>query len=143
MSNSDTETEPEPEPSDAELLRREQLMIQRYLDTHPPMSYAEVNSKMQEFVRNGDASYRMIVLGWMAEYGEWNHDICVEIRANIWDYEKTMELGQRIYDRGGFTALQANFYVMKNFLCGEPPLKYQCSTYMFHGVGKDDDIWQA
>ena len=75
------------------------------------------------------------VMGWMAEYGLWNHEQCVELRANILDRAKCKEIGQRIHDRGGFTALQANYYIMKNFLCKDI-LRHQVTEYMFHGIGE-------
>ena len=66
---------------------------------------------------------------WGAEFGEWNYEMNVEILKCLYknknpehkDYDENdkkeiKQLGQDIYDRGGFDALQANFYIMSYFM---------------------------
>jgi len=118
-------------------LAREQQEVRDYLAENPCMTYDEVNAEMLTF-----AVVNPAVMRWMAEFGDWNYEQCKIMREQILDYGVSKELGQKIYDRGGFTALQANFYIMKNFMC-RGCLRFQCTEYMFDGVGADGDRWMA
>ena len=136
---------PEPPPpssdddtSDEETwLKRERVLIAKYLKETKPLTYDEVMATMNKAAEQQPMFARDIQM-WLCEYGEWNHEMCKEIRANILDRDKVKEIGKRIHDRGGFTALQANFYILKNWLC-DGPLRAECTQYMFHGIGE----WQA
>ncbi len=57
-----------------------------------------------------------------AEYGQVNHIWCQAIYDNPFDEDIVIKGGKIIYSRGGFTALQANFYII---------------TFMWRGYGKD------
>ncbi len=46
------------------------------------------------------------------EYTEESHDCCKEIYENPSNEELIVKNGKIIYDKGGITALQANFYVI-------------------------------
>ena len=121
----------------------EKQMILDYLDKNPAPTYAEVHDEAVAAATNPrTAEYipgiAMEIQMWLAEYGDWNHETCCEIRKNLHDYAKCKELGKMIHDRGGFTALQANFYILKNFVC-KGPLRQHVTPYMFHGVGE----WEA
>jgi len=47
-----------------------------------------------------------------AEYGKANHVLCKIIYDNCTDEERVVDAGKRIYRRGGFQALQCNYYVI-------------------------------
>ena len=49
---------------------------------------------------------------WLAEYGDTNHTWCATIFANASDRTVVRSIGERIYNRGGMDALQANFYIL-------------------------------
>ena len=49
---------------------------------------------------------------WLAEYGDTNHTWCATIFANASDRTIVRSIGERIYNRGGMDALQANFYIL-------------------------------
>ena len=121
----------------ADALAREQQEVRDYLAENPCMTYDEVNAEMLRYCVTQPA-----VMSWMAEFGEWNYEHCKTMREHILDYNVSKEIGQKIYDRGGFNALQANFYVMKNFMC-RGCLRFQVTEYMFDQVGQGDDRWQA
>jgi hypothetical protein len=104
------------ESSDDEELR-EQQEYQTFVAANPYPSYGEMTRKMMEFVqdRSRDSEFRSHVFTWMSEYGEPNHRMCQELYEHIHDDARCKAVGQRIYDRGGMTALQANFYIVRNF----------------------------
>ena len=49
-------------------------------------------------------------------------------------------IGQEIHDRGGFTAMQANFYIFFNILIPHNPaeraVKFRDIKYLWHGIGE-------
>ena len=47
-----------------------------------------------------------------SEYGKVNHDCCKAIYENPQNEDLIVKNGKIIYHRGGFTALQANFYII-------------------------------
>jgi len=51
-----------------------------------------------------------------AEYGEANHVLCKIIYDNCTDEDRVVDSGKRIFHRGGFKALQANYYVISAVL---------------------------
>ena len=118
----------------------EQKEITEFLAKHPSPTYGEVCSKMEAYISAGDkypAELRMMVLlGWMAEYGPANHGWCTTIRENLCDDSKCREMGTLIFEQGGMDALYANFYILKNFLCHEHPLRQSCHPCIFGGIGQ-------
>ena len=48
----------------------------------------------------------------IAEYGEFNHEVLSSIWNNLGDKDLITLLGKKINKRGGFQALQANFYTL-------------------------------
>ena len=48
-----------------------------------------------------------------AEYGKANHVLCKIIYDNCTDEERVVDAGKRIHQRGGFQALQCNYYVIQ------------------------------
>ena len=67
------------------------------------MNYPDFKTMQQKLERRPDL--------WV-EYGEVNHDCCKKIYENPNDQEIIVSNGKIIYDRGGMTALQANYYVI-------------------------------
>ena len=51
----------------------------------------------------------------LSEYGQINHILCKKIYENPNDENIIVSCGKQIYKRGGFTALQANYYVIIQF----------------------------
>ena len=47
-----------------------------------------------------------------SEYGQVNHDCCKAIYENPDDEDLVVKMGKIIYQRGGMTALQANYYII-------------------------------
>jgi hypothetical protein len=114
---------------------RERRAVEAHVAANPYPTYGQLTAKMEEYIRSGDPEYRGNVFQWMAEYGEANHACCAVIYTNLFDDAKVKEMGQRIHDQGGFDALRAAFYVMKNF--GTSGLvRGQITEYMFHGIGE-------
>lgn len=103
-------------------------------------------------------SSRLEVRDWYAEFGELNHDYCKKILKLLSDKknfdniqnEKIIkkipqnlikEIGEKIYKRGGFKALQSNYYTMMNFMTTEKNLRdeIKCVETYWDGVG----TWKA
>ena len=89
-----------------------------------PPTFKIINDTMME-----TANKHKEVIIWGAEFSNWNYEKNVEILKCLYnnenpqgkdyddnDKKKIKQLGQDIYDRGGFNALQANFYIMSNFM---------------------------
>jgi len=140
-----TQHQPEPPSSDSDLpsdyydsdeeLRREKEMIKKYLKENPfTLTYEELGEKMEQASRD-HPEFAHNIMVWSAELGEWNFEMLKVIRENIWDLEKTKEIGELIHQRGGHQALTGNFYILKNWFCSEPPLRWQCTDIIFDGVG--------
>ena len=96
------------------------------------MTYETIENKMTEYITKKGGYYGREVLEWSAEFGEWNYEINKLILACLYtnsdpaekDYDENQEImikkyGQRIHDRGGFRALQSNYYIMSNFMRDE------------------------
>ena len=76
--------------------------IQKYVCNHPFDSYEKIIKMFDD--NNNIQLY--------AEYGELNHMMIKTIYENPFDEAVILESAKKIYDRGGFTALQANYYVL-------------------------------
>ena len=121
------------------------------------MTYNEIDNKMMKFVddETNDLELRGAVMGWNSEFGDFNYERMVRIVELMYkngieiswdkydtnDLKEIRELAQEIHDRGGFTALQSNFYTISNFMNYKelPPHLYsQHLTYLkyiLNGVG--------
>jgi len=108
------------------------------------------------------------ILQWMAEYGDRNHELMQEIVGILHessDYQvgqmelflanpnrvsavrretikakvsRIRNIGQEIHNRGGFTAMQANFYTLANFIIDihDPDrAKFTALRRLWRGVG--------
>ena len=53
-----------------------------------------------------------------AEYGELNHLCCKAIYENPTNPELIIDMGKKIYQRGGMQALVMNFYVLQSMYSG-------------------------
>ena len=119
-----------------EELNREREQIAKYLRENPfTLTYHQLNQKMEAAARDMP-QFAQSIMVWSAELGEWNFEQLKVIRENIMDLNKTKEIGELIHKRGGMQALTGNFYILKNFMCEEPPLRWQCTDIIFHGVGE-------
>lgn len=76
-----------------------------------------------------------------AEYAEYNQTACKIIYENPLNRSLIVKMGKLIYERGGFKALQANFYTIT---CFSPLAKVQGYAkqleYIFGDVSKE---WQV
>jgi hypothetical protein len=117
-------------------------------------TYEKINEKMMSFINDMSKPehIRMNVFEWCAEFGVFNYEYCkkiIEIIGNEdnYDYDEDgdklikkeprsqiKEYGNRIYGRGGMTALRANFYTMVNFMTTDREVK--SVEYYWDGVGE-------
>jgi len=101
-------------------------------------SYKDIVDKMEDYMSSGKSNSNN-VMKWWAEFGQFNYEmlkICFKIMKNIKtdeDYNKTFNshsseyktirsCAEKIANRGGITALRANFYVFCNFY---PPMMFK------------------
>jgi hypothetical protein len=68
-------------------------------------SYEEV-----EQILNDNIKHHAEYIDYLAEYGQVNHDCLKTIWENYDNKELIRKQGKIINDRGGFTAMQSNFY---------------------------------
>jgi Tol biopolymer transport system component len=109
-------------------------IVNEYVLNNKYPSYDEITKLLLENKR----------LDLFSEYGEYNHELCKEIYENINDEKIVVKNGKLIYKRGGFTALQANFYIISsiflksdNIIINSQP---RCLEYTFQKVTPQ---WQA
>jgi hypothetical protein len=114
---------------------RERRAVEADVAANPYPTYDQMTATMQEYLRSGNPEFRGNVSKWMAEYGETSHACCAVIYTNLFDDAKVKEMGQRIHDRGGFDALSAAFYVLKNFGT-TGVIRGQITEHMFNGIGE-------
>jgi hypothetical protein len=121
--------------------------------------YQKVLTKIEE-LPNEKMSFPL----W-AEYGKPNHYFCVEIVKLLdeWDYDYDRDCydedyqapdppkkiinkyAQNIMDRGGFQALQNNFYAMLHCVAIDKNLKYKVYqlNWIFNGLkDRDGNEWR-
>ena len=82
------------------ILNNEKQILINLIHLNPYPSYKVMQKKLEKQLRL-----------W-AEYGEVNHTCCKTIYENPFDEDLVVKMGKIIHDRGGFTALQANFTVI-------------------------------
>jgi hypothetical protein len=117
-------------------------------------SYDKINAKMISVINDipKPARIRMEVFEWMAEFGVFNYEYLkkiIEIIENQDNFDfdedgdmmikeepknQIKEYGNRIYQRGGMKALQANYYTMINFMTTNRAVK--AVEYYWDGVGE-------
>ena len=113
--------------------------------------YVNVVKKMWEFIADTTHDNRMArgaVFGWISEFGEtnfeWNKQILTALYTNDdpmdSDYAPEQlalikQLGQDTYDRGGMVALQANYYIMSNYM--------DFGKYHSHHISSLQAIWSG
>ena len=114
---------------------RERGAVEAHVAANPYPTRDQLTATMQEYLRSGNPEFRGNVFKWMAEYGEASHACCAVIYTNLFDDAKVKEMGQRIHDRGGFDALSAAFYVLKNFGT-TGVIRGQITEHMFNGIGE-------
>lgn len=114
-------------------------IMKEFISKNPYPSYDEIESIILSLEPKEFAMF------CYSEYGYENHKDCKEIYENMTDMKICRKIGQRINDRGGFTAMQANYYVLK--MC-TPTFKsnsFVVKTFpsviqsYFDGIGE----WQA
>ena len=124
-------------PPPAQSAEEEEKLILAYTAKYPCPSYDEIVREMERAMSEKPEHAGHIFM-WMAEFGHANYELCKRVYANPYDTEATKAAGQSIYDRGGHTAMQANYYVMKNFMC-RGALRCFLGGFIWHGVGE----WRA
>ena len=82
-------------------LQKEQERTKKYILDNPYPTYEEINNKIKN-------EFHLI-----AEYGYQNHEYCKKIYDNPYNKDIIIEMGKKIYKRGGFQALQMNFHILK------------------------------
>ena len=120
-------------------------------------SYDNINAKLMSFMNDlpKTASIGQEVFEWCAEFGVFNYECLkqiIEIIENQDNYDcdedgdkiikkeprsQIKEIGNKIYQRGGMTALRANYYTMVNFMTINREVKAVESYW--DGVGE----WQC
>ena len=82
------------------------------------MEDKEIESTQEVLERNVYPSYEDVVdligdfLDWSAEYGVENHECMEAIWCNITDRDVIERMGEKTHKRGGFQAMQANYYTL-------------------------------
>jgi hypothetical protein len=119
-------------------------------------SYDTITKEMMEYMEDETKPQRSDVMMWFSEFGELNYDNCKKIIKILEDeknFEKDEEgenqlkplkikaikdLGEKINKRGGFRALQANYYTMLNFMISDSKVMQEVKllNYYWDGVGK-------
>lgn len=92
--------------SDEELIneiKEEKMLIESWVKKNPYPSFDKVQ-KLIEFN----------IQLW-SEYGEFNHTCCKIIYENPSNKDLVIEMGKKIFKRGGGNALQSNFYIIASF----------------------------
>jgi len=78
-------------------------LIKEYVKVNP---YPEYETMLEKIKHNIDLEM---------EYGELNHEFCKVIYENPNDENLIIEMGKKIYKRGGIQALLMNFNVIKYY----------------------------
>jgi hypothetical protein len=111
--------------------------LQRFIDANPYPSYEEADAILSADIR--DMGHTMAVV---AEYGQGNHKWLKAIYDSKMDREVAREMGQKIYDAGGFQAMQMNYYafqLISPFRKSRSSEIYGASNrlqYLWDGVGE-------
>ena len=120
-------------------------------------SYDNINAKLMSFMNDlpKTASIGQEVFEWCAEFGVFNYECLkqiIEIIENQDNYDcdedgdkiikkeprsQIKEIGNKIYQRGGMTALRGNYYIMVNFMTTNREVK--AVEFYWDGVGE----WQC
>jgi hypothetical protein len=104
-------------------IKREEAIVADYIKAHPWPSYKTMSKRLAKHA------------SLWAEYGEPNHMALKLCYENIHDKEVCRKAGEFIAKRGGFQAMQANFYAFSCFgPFGESPdLVIRCQgNYLQH-----------
>ena len=113
----------------------EDEMMNHFVILHPYPTYDQMIKKIQE-VPNV-----LTALDMFAEYGEPNHEWCKTIYENPSDESKIIEMGKKIYTRGGEQAMLWNHKVlscMSPLACSTNPVIGSHAAWVGHcwnGIG--------
>jgi hypothetical protein len=94
--------------------------------------------------RQNPAEQRWAVFQWTAEFPKQNYDRCAEMATLILNNvpenkKRIVEIGQRINDEGGMTAMVAVYYILTNFFlppCDNRRTDLYIVKYHWNGVGE-------
>jgi len=86
-----------------DIIETENDIIKSFVTSTPYPSYQE----MMDYLKNN--------IELECEYGEINHNLCKTIYENPTNEELIIEVGKKIYKRGGIQALYANYTILKYF----------------------------
>jgi hypothetical protein len=134
----------QPDPILDHEVHQERVMIADHVTAHPYPSCDEMLERMETFVATEahDAHVRGAVFQWMAEYGEANHHLCKSIYDDFHNAQSRLSTthlaGECINERGGITAMRANFDIMANFSSFPPMTESIFRTTLedtWHGIG--------
>jgi hypothetical protein len=90
----------------------EAVEVKKFINDFPFPSYQEIVKLMED---TQHPELKWYAFQWGAEYGEFQHECMKNMYENILDKEICHKLGEKIYNRGGFVALQACYYIMFYF----------------------------
>lgn len=96
-------------------------VITDYVAAHPYPSYQAICESI----------LRARQIQFIAEYGDENHLLCKRIYENFTNRDIVRECGFAINNRGGFTTMQANWYI----LCLHSPIR-QSDNYLVRSATK-------
>jgi len=94
-----------------ENIRVENELIKEYVKAYPYPEFKEISNILQENICKN-----IVFLDMCAEYGLSNHICCKRIYENPIDKELIIEMGKKIFERGGIQALTMNHNVIKYVL---------------------------
>ena len=86
-----------------DLIQVENEMILEFIKVNPYPNYKEMLENIKDFIE------------LVSEYGPSQHICCKIIYENPRNKKLIVEMGKKIYEMGGFNALQANHSIIKYF----------------------------
>jgi len=89
-------------------IKIEKEIIKEFAKSNPYPEYKEIYNFLKINSENN-----LTCLDMLCEYHEINHNYCKIIYDNPNNEELIIDIGKKIYDRGGMQALQQNYYVLK------------------------------
>jgi hypothetical protein len=138
--------------SSIEVSKRPVGRPKKIIEMKEEKDYDLIIAKMRAYIENISypADMRHNVFMSMTEFGEWNYEQnlnILKIMDNIEcsknnpdlvsQYAKDLkEVGQKVYERGGMSALRANFYIISNWMRDRERICMSVLDYYWTGVGE-------
>jgi len=87
-------------------IRRERYL--KFIEKHPYPSFKGMQKVFDAYNEHEPMSGTKI----NAEYGEFNHECMKKIYYNLFDKDLVRKMGDNVGERGGFRAMEANYYAL-------------------------------